>query len=174
MNSTKITNIWPMGMKDAFALDLDYQLLPAIIIRIAGDTRSHIPLRNATQYIAELKLVFGDSTPKETWLDGLAGGKLFTRQDAEEIQKFVTHYSKQYVKTIIIHCNAGMSRSPAVALAVAELLDLHVTIQSIAFNFNFFPNQHVLAVCREVFGTRAKLAERYAEIFGKPVDPFNV
>jgi predicted protein tyrosine phosphatase len=166
---TTIENIWPMSRRAALNyLPVDY-MLPAIMIQISGTGVFILP-RYTEKYTDILQCTFGDSTPSETWTGKLRGGKLFSASDASIIKEFITNYQTS-VKTVIIHCNAGISRSPAVALALAEWLDLHKVIHQIAFSFNYFPNPHILLRCREVFGTIKKLREQYAEVFGKPVDP---
>jgi len=69
-----------------------------------------------------LFLHFSDSSP-------LAGRilpkniKLMTRQHAVAIWKFVDQYKDQ-VGAIVVHCHQGMSRSPAIAAAIARYLGL--------------------------------------------------
>lgn len=49
--------------------------------------------------------------------------KLFDEDDAKKIKKFVDNMNKRGdVQTLLIHCSAGVSRSPAVAAAICQYL----------------------------------------------------
>lgn len=49
--------------------------------------------------------------------------KLFDEEDAKKIKKFVDNMNKRGdVQTLLIHCAAGVSRSPAVAAAICQYL----------------------------------------------------
>ena len=53
----------------------------------------------------------------------LGNVKLFDEEDAKKIKKFVDNMNKRRdVQTLIIHCAAGVSRSPAVAAAISQYL----------------------------------------------------
>ena len=65
-------------------------------------------------------------------------------QDAVQIWRFVHKYIDR-ARTIVCHCEQGMSRSPAVALALAERLD-GVTETILAHGQ---PNQYVYRLMRE-------------------------
>ncbi len=63
---------------------------------------------------------------------------LMTREHAEEIWQFVAQHQDQ-VGTIVVHCEQGMSRSPAVAAALAGRLEG----DSDRFLIEYQPNEHV-------------------------------
>ena len=49
--------------------------------------------------------------------------KLFDEEDAKKIKNFVDNMNKRGdVQTLLIHCAAGVSRSPAVAAAICQYL----------------------------------------------------
>jgi len=169
---TTIINIQPMS-RNAAAFFLPTELMQPVLLIQISSTGAFVPFRYVEKYKDVLRCTFGDSTLQETWLGELRGGKLFSKSDASIIKEFVSNHITS-AKAIIIHCNAGISRSPAVALALAEWLDLPKVIKQIAFNFNYFPNPHVLSICRKEFGTVVGLHAKYAEVFGKPCDPYLV
>jgi predicted protein tyrosine phosphatase len=63
---------------------------------------------------------------------------LMTSEQARIIWKFVKQHRKK-VETIVCHCEQGISRSPAVAIALAEAFGSDVT----EIRENSHPNQHV-------------------------------
>lgn len=67
------------------------------------------------------------------------GVQLFSEKHALSIYEFVGKY--QDYSEIIIHCAAGMSRSPAIAWALAEYFG-STTAESF-YTTNYWPNQHV-------------------------------
>lgn len=48
------------------------------------------------------------------------GMTLFDRSHAEKILSFIRRYTDE-VDLLVVHCNAGMSRSPAVAAALSKI-----------------------------------------------------
>ena len=72
-----------------------------------------------------LYLSFNDSEP----VDGLKLPqeiRLMTEDHARDIWKFVDQHKWQ-VGAMVVHCHQGMSRSPAIAAAIARYLDLDET-----------------------------------------------
>jgi predicted protein tyrosine phosphatase len=61
-----------------------------------------------------LQLAFADM------VEPLPGLILFDRDHAHDILDFVTHYWPR-IETLMVHCEQGLSRSPAVAAAIARL-----------------------------------------------------
>lgn len=98
---------------------------PATIIRGSG-------LRDV------LFLRFDDTEPESAF-----GRQPMRPGQAEQIWKFVQQF-RPHVETIVCHCLAGMSRSPAVAAGLMEGLG-----EDPAWIFDgFHPNQHVLNLMR--------------------------
>jgi predicted protein tyrosine phosphatase len=64
---------------------------------------------------------------------------LFDENHAEQILNFVKQMDLAKVNTLIVHCKAGYSRSPAVAAALSEIYDQ----KSDAFFQYCRPNMHV-------------------------------
>jgi len=83
-----------------------------------------------------LRLLFAD-------IDELRGEYvLFDKNHAEQILNFVKQMDSAKVDTLIVHCKAGYSRSPAVAAALSEIYDQN----SDAFFQYCRPNMHVYKV----------------------------
>lgn len=63
-----------------------------------------------------------------------------TEDDAEQICKFLSFIKGKEVKRLIVHCDAGVSRSAAVAAAIMKYLD---GSDASIFNNHFYaPNMH--------------------------------
>lgn len=77
-------------------------------------------------------------------IDGIMGPKLFTKQDAKQIIDFVEK-NKNKVDTIFVHCDAGISRSAAVAKFIAEIYKLKFPEGYAIYN------KHVYRVLRNTF-----------------------
>lgn len=78
--------------------------------------------------------------------------KLFATKEARKIIKFVEVLKSRpspHGDTIIVHCDAGVSRSGAVADFLCDYLDLDRDKFEMD-NRCIFPNQHVLRVLRRV------------------------
>jgi len=91
-----------------------------ILISIRDPDKPPVRPRRPPGLLDVLFLAFHDAEP----IDGLrlpAKVRLMQRQDAEQIWQFVQQYQDR-IGTIVCHCEQGMSRSPAVALALAEAM----------------------------------------------------
>jgi predicted protein tyrosine phosphatase len=80
-----------------------------------ADTLEEFPTIRRARRAALLQLAFADIEVARP------GYLLFTDSHAHDILDFVTHNWRR-VKTLMIHCNAGLGRSPAVAAAIARLM----------------------------------------------------
>ena len=79
-----------------------------------ADTEEDLPRLHRRRRRAVLPLVFADIEQP------LPGYPLFSTGQAHDILDFVTQYWRR-IRTLMIHCHAGLSRSPAVAAAIARL-----------------------------------------------------
>ena len=93
---------------------------PTAVISIRDSDAPKVTLQCQPSYIRHL--VFDDITPSEYEATDGKMQILFSEHDAEEIAQFVRLH-KNDVTTIICQCEAGCSRSAAVAAAIAEWLD---------------------------------------------------
>ena len=82
-------------------------------ISIASTEEDFSPIRKRRRK-GLLQLAFADIDKP------LPGFIHFEDDHAHDILDFVTHYWKR-VDTLMVHCHAGLSRSPAVAAAIARL-----------------------------------------------------
>jgi len=70
---------------------------------------------------------------------------LFNKEMAQQIVKFIKKY--QDADHLVVHCSAGLSRSPAVAAAISEYLHIPHT-----FFETHLPNTMVFSILRTTFG----------------------
>lgn len=108
------------------ALEEDYVM---ISISCPNDP-AKIPDRENCKEI--LRLEFDDIDASKSLMGDLKC-KLFSQEDAQNILAFFNRYKDVY-KYMIIHCDAGISRSPAVAAALTKIQD--------KTDFDFFTRYH--------------------------------
>lgn len=117
-----------------------------VLIRIA-DKEGDLPtLDNQNQYKGILELYFYDLriTEKE-WKDKeLEQYPIFTDLQAYQLFSFVKQHKR--ADSFVIHCGAGVSRSPAIAIGVAIYLGDTDLAKRIMNSNRYSPNQHVLDV----------------------------
>jgi len=93
---------------------------PYVVISISDPGKQRPRIRRSTGFRDAIFLQFHDAEPTEgfTPLDKLV---LMTSDHAATIWEFVCRYQNA-VDTIVVHCEQGMSRSPAVAAAICKTL----------------------------------------------------
>ena len=116
-----------------------------ISIRDPGTRRARIPKSTALRGV--LHLAFHDAEPAQN-MTLPAQVELMTEAQAREIWRFVDRYRAE-VGAFVVHCHQGMSRSPAVAAAVAAYLGL----DDRQFWRNYAPNLHVHQLLRATMPT---------------------
>lgn len=90
-----------------------------ISIRDPGSER--VLYRRTEGFVAAIELSFDDVDPSGGFpLPGRA--QLMSKGDAEQIAQFVQE-RRDEVDGFVIHCEAGISRSPAIASAIARYLN---------------------------------------------------
>ena len=96
------------------------------------------------RYPAErvLRLCFDDAEDSRFWQN------LMTEEQADAICAFVLRYARE-IDTLIIHCAAGASRSPAVAAGI--LGGLRQDESQVWQNPAYHPNPRVYRMVREAF-----------------------
>lgn len=112
-----------------------------ISVRDPKSARPRIPKRVGLR--AVLSLAFHDAEPTQD-LALPRDIRLFTRDQARKIWSFVQEHQES-VGTIVCHCEQGMSRSPAIAIALAEALGDDAE----AIRRNTQPNLFVYRLVRE-------------------------
>ena len=112
-----------------------------ISIRDTGAKRARIPKPTALQGV--LHLMFDDAEPSDV-MPLPPHVKAMSNSQAQQIWRFVDRH-KANVGAFVVHCHQGMSRSPAVAAALAVYLGLDE--QSILRRYQ--PNRYVYDLMRQ-------------------------
>ena len=95
---------------------------PYILISIRDPDKRPVRIRHCPLRKGVLELAFHDAEPIEGFVP-LEPITYVTEADATAIWSLVRKHEGNY-ETIVVHCEQGMSRSPAVAAALARGLDL--------------------------------------------------
>jgi len=92
---------------------------PHLIISVScpGDPPARLPTWPTTLHVVRLQ--FSD-TDSATGLHESVAHELFTREQAASILRAVKRHAN--AERIIVHCGAGLSRSPAIAAALTKIL----------------------------------------------------
>ena len=103
---------------------------PYIVISISDTDAQPAKLIKGAGFVDAIYLHFDDTDPDYSF-----GRSPMTEEQANEIWNFVQEHESN-VGTVVCHCLAGMSRSPAVAIALAEALYEDTAYLKETFNFN--------------------------------------
>ncbi len=93
--------------------------VPHVIVSITSAPDDLARIRHNPRCLGVLRLSFPDA---ETASEQYAESTLFSAADADAIWRFVLEH-RERIERIIVHCDAGVSRSPAVAAALLRVLD---------------------------------------------------
>ncbi|KZD71157.1 dual specificity protein phosphatase family protein [Bacillus cereus] len=107
-------------------------------------------------------LTFHDVVPKEYLPSNI---KYFELSHADRVISFVNDYIDAH--TIVIHCHAGISRSPALAIGIAWIIKNDYLQNKILESGKYIPNPHVLNVMAEALGvreTKKNIISKYREV----------
>ena len=113
------------------------------LISIRDPDRRPVRFRRPPGLVASLSLAFHDAEP----VPGLrlpSGVRLIRRHEAETIWEFV-YLVRHHVGAFVCQCEQGISRSSAVALALAEALGVCTD----EIHQNYQPNQYVYRLLKE-------------------------
>lgn len=127
---------------------------------------SFVPLVFATAYVATVEVRYADVTP-QTWeyiypeehdlieAQRNAGHAMWVMTDehAQQIADFLYLVQGQ-LDLLVVHCDAGISRSSAVATAAAEMYGLDEELERLQSNKRYSPNQYVLSMVRKHIALR--------------------
>lgn len=106
---------------------------PTYAIRIFSKIRtSRPPLQDSPLYTAINEYVFDDVQPPRTWLSwdkviswlGLETGYIMMNETIAEELLLDFDREGRDCETLLVHCYAGVNRSPAVAVALNRIFDL--------------------------------------------------
>lgn len=122
----------------------------AIMIRIADVDKDFKPLRDKSRYIDVLPIHFNDINEGDDYW-GLSDKEkadmvLFSSMHVKVIYDFVDKYAD--AEQIVVHCNAGVSRSSAVAMGIAKHVNDEKTYAELKQIKRYLPNPRVLALMR--------------------------
>ncbi len=114
--------------------------VPHVVISItsAADDVARIPRSSACRGV--LRLSFADIDEADGDLT------LFSAEHAVEILEFVFKHRRS-IERVVLHCDAGLSRSPGVAAAVARIMG----DDDVTFFRRHWPNGHVYRTLLETF-----------------------
>jgi len=136
--STMNTQPLKLSVLDRQSVERGYVMRePYIVISIRDPDSRPVRHRRPSLCVAVLELAFHDAEP----ISGFRPSghvDYMTNEDASGIWSFVRAHEGTY-QSIVVHCEQGMSRSPAVAAALAEGLGLDST----RFWEEYAPNQFV-------------------------------
>ena len=120
-----------------------------IIIRITSN-EDFAKMKNRSIFQDVLELRFDDVSPEHPKEDSMLYGAM-KEEHFQEILKFVEK-NKQAEK-LIVHCDAGQSRSPAVAINILDYLlnDPEQAQELIQRNKHWKPNAHVTTFFRTAY-----------------------
>jgi predicted protein tyrosine phosphatase len=93
--------------------------VPHVIISITSTPEDLALLRANDHCRGTLRLSFLDADEHS---EPRVGGELFSLDQAVQIWNFVERHRRD-IQRIVVHCDAGISRSPAVAAALAHVLN---------------------------------------------------
>ena len=114
-----------------------------VLISIRDPDKPPVQIRHSAGLRDILSLEFHDAEPIEgSQLPDRI--RLMQAGDAERIWEFVQRYRDQ-VGAIVCHCEQGMSRSPAIAIALAEALGGDAD----RIRAEFQPNQYIYELLRD-------------------------
>lgn len=127
--------------------------IPTVVISITDPDKDLNCFAHNTNLVAVCRVQFHDTEPDIL----LKNEILMTASDAAKIRRFVDAY-KDKVEQIIVHCEAGISRSAGVMAAIQKYLIGND--DQIFNNRRFCPNMYVYnLMIKEFFGSGSVFSE---------------
>jgi predicted protein tyrosine phosphatase len=114
--------------------------VPHIVISIRDPASPSVRLKKNYLCQAVLRLAFHDAEPSRNFILP-ANIRPMTKAHARAIWRFVRQHLPS-IRAIVVHCEQGMSRSPAVAAG----LSVGLGGDDEQFVRDYYPNQHVYAL----------------------------
>lgn len=128
--------------------------VPYVLVSVRDPDMPPPAFRQSELCRGVLSLAFDDAEPMDDELDDVC---LMTLRDAEAIWAFVIEHLPE-VGAVAVHCEQGVSRSPAIAAGL--LLGLGLSAGDIFDRDRYRPNPYVLRLmlqARETWLPRAKI-----------------
>lgn len=124
--------------------------VPHVVVSITTTAEDRARIPASPQCLGILRLSFPDA---DGAIDGYSEEELFSASHADRVWDFVLGHRADITR-VVLHCDAGLSRSPAVAAALAKVL----VGDDAPFFARYRPNMRVYRT----------LLERYHERFDAP------
>jgi len=142
-----------------------------VLIRITSYSKFK-PLQFREQFEDIMHRKFADVEDNDNFMYGTISKTILpiTEHEAKQIVNFVHQHADK--DCLIVHCDAGFSRSPAVALAACEILGLtdeSRRLRELASKGIYQPNQTVFNRITEAAGLRKKRQQDLEHVFGEEV-----
>ena len=116
-----------------------------VVISITDPGSQPAKIKKSAGFREALRLQFHDAIPLKGYFKLPPEVVLMNEDHARAVWDFVGQW-KGTVETIVVHCEQGMSRSPAVAAAICKMLGG----DNRQFFHEYLPNQHVYGLLRSV------------------------
>ena len=109
-----------------------------------------------------LQLAFWDiANPESSDISDLRKKNCFNKEQAKQILDFVKN-NESKIETLLVHCEAGISRSPAIAAAISKIL----WNDDEMYFLKYMPNSFVYKmILEEHFGAMVKVPEVEEKIY---------
>jgi predicted protein tyrosine phosphatase len=117
-----------------------------IMISIQDTSQNNVKFNRNPKINAILRLFFSDIEYE------IESGIMMSKNDAKTLKDFIDLW-KEKVGTIIIHCQAGISRSAGVAASIEKYLNGEMMeLEDIWNNHKYSPNGCCYKICCKAFG----------------------
>lgn len=131
-----------------------------LLIAIQDYEKSILPFKERTNYLTrrlykDIQFMYFDDYNKEDIINEPYYPFIFTKKEANTIIDFLeTHYEKQDFDNIIIHCEAGISRSHAIALFTAKYFEKDTELYNTLLNQEnkiYGGNNHIYELLEQTY-----------------------
>lgn len=126
-------------------------VVPYVVLSITTSPTDEARIPPSPHCLGVLRLAFFDSdlSAEDEGPEGL-----FSRDDARQIWRFLLPLHKK-LRCIVLHCSAGVSRSPGVAAALSNVL----CGDDQSFFERYRPNRRVYTLLLDVFANEFSLTD---------------
>jgi predicted protein tyrosine phosphatase len=114
---------------------------PYIVVSISDPKTRRPRIRKSAGFRDAMFLKFHDAAPDSGTVPRPAEIVFMTKSQAKRIWRFVLGH-KQNIGTVVVQCEQGMSRSPAIAAALCQALGA----DSVRFFREYQPNEYIFAL----------------------------
>jgi predicted protein tyrosine phosphatase len=114
-----------------------------------------------------LSLQFWDITKSqyEKFHKSFPGARAFSKKDAKSVIDFLKkHHNSEKESVLIVHCDAGVSRSGAIGWFACKFLNVNRKM-FLHYNKNIFPNKYILKILENMAKIEETTDKQFSEIF---------